>query len=223
MEGRRDPPLQSHPSSNLPKSDNDCYTLYKPQGNENPWTNPFLSAGTTTNSNHGTVPKATIQPFYHSQPHITTLWPKRHYKSFSVTPKSICNRPNYTHKINAKALHKQKKPSKSRRITQRPKKRKLRHIEQTNNINARQETYHSEKCCIEQFGVQANPRLSIRQNFNKAIKNKNLNTPMLPTNLTFHNLTAPGSLPPNTKQLLGLNLKFCIANNLLPNTIKKKL
>jgi len=46
---------------------------------------------------------------------------------------------------------------------------------------------------------------------------------MLPTNLTFHNLTAPGSLPPNTKQLLGLNVKFCIANNLLPNTINKTM
>jgi hypothetical protein len=143
MENRRDPPLQSNPSSNPPKSDNDCYTLYKSQGNENPWANPFLSASTTTNSHNGAIHKATIQPFYHSQPHIAGLWPKRHYESFSVTPESICNQPTYTHKTNAEALHKQKKPSKSRRITQRRKKRKLKHIEQTKSIYARQETYHS--------------------------------------------------------------------------------
>jgi hypothetical protein len=56
-------------------------------------------------------------------------------------------------------------------------------MEQANNINAKQEIYHAKKRCIEQFGFQANPRLSIRQNFSTAIKNENLNTPMLPTNL----------------------------------------
>jgi len=96
-------------------------------------------------------------------------------------------------------------------------------MEQTKRINAKQETYHAKKRCIEQFGFQANPRSSIRQNFNTAIKNENLNTPMLPTNLTFHDLTIPGSLPPNTKQLLGLNLKFCVASNFLPNTINKTI
>jgi hypothetical protein len=96
-------------------------------------------------------------------------------------------------------------------------------MEQTNNSNAKQETYHAKKRCIEQFGFQANPRSSIRQNFNTAIKNENLSTPMLPTNLTFHDLTTPGSLPPNTKQLLGLNLKFCVASNFLPNTINKTI
>jgi len=96
-------------------------------------------------------------------------------------------------------------------------------MEQTKRINAKQETYHAKKRCIEQFGFQANPCSSIRQNFNTAIKNENLNTPMLPTNLTFHDLTIPGSLPPNTKQLLGLNLKFCVASNFLPNTINKTI
>lgn len=47
--------------------------------------------------------------------------------------------------------------------------------------------------------------------------------PRLPTNLTFHNLAQPGQLPPDTKLLLGLNLKFCIASNTLPNVISKTI
>jgi len=44
-----------------------------------------------------------------------------------------------------------------------------------------------------------------------------------PTNLAFHNLCKANSLPPGTRQLLGLNLKFCLASNQLSYNPKKSL
>ena len=44
-----------------------------------------------------------------------------------------------------------------------------------------------------------------------------------PTNLTFHNLCTSGKIPLGTKELLGLNLNFCIATDKLPYNIPKTL
>jgi hypothetical protein len=49
-------------------------------------------------------------------------------------------------------------------------------------------------------------------------------TYLQPLNLTYHNLCAPHiKLPLGTKQLLGLNLKFCLAANKLPDNIKSTI
>ena len=51
-------------------------------------------------------------------------------------------------------------------------------------------------------------------------------TPMTynqPTNLAFHNLCKENQLPLGAKQLLGLNLKFCLASNKLSYTPKRTL
>jgi hypothetical protein len=51
-------------------------------------------------------------------------------------------------------------------------------------------------------------------------------TPMTynqPTNLAFHNLCKENQLPLGAKQLLGLNLKFCLASNKLSYTPKRML
>ncbi|MFN9982586.1 MAG: hypothetical protein ACK53Y_21845, partial [bacterium] len=42
-------------------------------------------------------------------------------------------------------------------------------------------------------------------------------------NLTFHNLCKKQKLPIGSKELLGLNLKFCIASKTLPNDINKTI
>ncbi|MFN9980721.1 MAG: hypothetical protein ACK53Y_12425, partial [bacterium] len=44
-----------------------------------------------------------------------------------------------------------------------------------------------------------------------------------PTNRAFHNLCKANSLPPGTRQLLGLNLKFCLALNHLNYNPKNSL
>jgi hypothetical protein len=44
-----------------------------------------------------------------------------------------------------------------------------------------------------------------------------------PRNLTFHNLCKTNHLPPGTKSLLGLNLKYCLSSNTLPNDINSTM
>jgi hypothetical protein len=44
-----------------------------------------------------------------------------------------------------------------------------------------------------------------------------------PRNLTFHNLCKDIKLPIGTKALLGINLKFCLANNTINQDISKTL
>jgi hypothetical protein len=74
--------------------------------------------------------------------------------------------------------------------------------------------------CLANFGFCSNPSYTLQKNFNIALKNENT-SPLStqPNNLTFHNLACENKLPLGTKQLLGLNLKFCIATNPLKNNI----
>jgi hypothetical protein len=74
-----------------------------------------------------------------------------------------------------------------------------------------------------QYGFQANSCLSLQHNFNQAVKNDCYTLTLLPKNLAFHDLTASGNTPPNTKQLLGQNLNFCIAQNTLPYKIDETM
>jgi len=114
---------------------------------------------------------------------------------------------------------KQKKLAKSRRISQRRKKRELKQACKTKRISAQQAAFHLKKRCLIQYGFQANSCLSLQLNFNQAVKNDYYTPTLLPKNLAFHDLTTSGNIPPNTKQLLGLNLNFCVAQNTLPYKI----
>ena len=62
------------------------------------------------------------------------------------------------------------------------------------------------------YGFHANPDRSITYNFNQAIRTRDhrliLNQP---TNLSYHNLCTLQQPPSNVGQLLGLNLKYCVA------------
>jgi hypothetical protein len=75
------------------------------------------------------------------------------------------------------------------------------------------------QCYALHYGFTANPRTSLQQNFNNTIKNTVGYEKKQPTNSTFHNLCTINKIPLGTKQLLGLNLNFCLASNKIPNSI----
>jgi len=86
-----------------------------------------------------------------------------------------------------------------------------------------QKAYHTEQYCLRTFGFQANAKLPLQQNFNLALKKVNAIPLQQPSNLTFHNLCKDTKLPIGAKALLGLNLKFCLANNSINQDISKTL
>jgi hypothetical protein len=93
----------------------------------------------------------------------------------------------------------------------------------TKRISTQQAAFHLKKRCLTQYGFQANSRLWLQHNFSQAVKNGYYTSTLLPKNLAFHDLTTSGNIPPNTKQLLGLNLNFCVAQNTLPYKIDETM
>jgi hypothetical protein len=75
--------------------------------------------------------------------------------------------------------------------------------------------------CQKNYGFCSDPNRSIQKNFNKALKNAPSPLYLQPKNLTFHNLCKDNKLPPGTRQLLGLNLKFCLSSSNISNNINK--
>jgi hypothetical protein len=75
--------------------------------------------------------------------------------------------------------------------------------------------------CLQSYGFQANPALPLPNNFQTALSTLTPTDFKQPKNLTFHNLCKENSLPIGSKTLLGLNLKFCLSANTLPNDIKQ--
>jgi hypothetical protein len=108
---------------------------------------------------------------------------------------------------------------KSRRITQRWKRRMAKHQAIKNNTILAQTLKNTEALCQSNFGLQANPHLSLQANFNRALLHSSHPTLNLPIHLTFHNLCTLNTVPIGTQQLLGLNLKYCIAPNTIPDNI----
>jgi hypothetical protein len=109
----------------------------------------------------------------------------------------------------------------SRRIEQRFLKRCFKKKEAKLNEHLTLKLQHTKRFCLKNFGIHANPNKSLQENFNNSIKLNPAPTYLQPLNLTYHNLCAPHiKLPLGTKQLLGLNLKFCLAANKLPDNIK---
>ncbi len=74
-------------------------------------------------------------------------------------------------------------------------------------------------CCLTYFGFHTDPEKTIQENFNKAVNNNPSPLFEQPTNLAFHNLCSKNKLPTGTKELLGLNLSFCLASKQLQNNI----
>jgi len=75
--------------------------------------------------------------------------------------------------------------------------------------------------CLKKFGFIADPKLPLRKNFKKRIHIRQSPLFRQPSNLAFHNLCSNNNIPTGTKQLLGLNLKYCLSTNHLNNNINK--
>jgi hypothetical protein len=115
--------------------------------------------------------------------------------------------------------------SKSRRLAQRRRKRYLKM--ETNKIRNPQRLKHflqhlSTRCQID-YGFCANPNHSIQKNFNETITSQPSPLHLQPKYLTFHNLCQKNKTPIGTRQLLGLNLKFCLSGSHTFNNINNTM
>jgi hypothetical protein len=93
------------------------------------------------------------------------------------------------------------------------------------SIPFNQTLFHTKQHCLFNYGFMANPQLSLQKNFNTALRGITKYNKHQPANATFHNLFTDNKIPLGIKQLLGLNLKFCLApkklQNTIPNTIRR--
>jgi hypothetical protein len=104
---------------------------------------------------------------------------------------------------------------KSRRLTQRCQKRQKKKAE----LKTKRVLSHLQRHTItnlhNKYGYVCNPDKTLTQNFNSLL-HSSLNN--LPLNSTYHNLCTTIQPLVGTRELLGLNLKFCIASrNFKPN------
>lgn len=113
--------------------------------------------------------------------------------------------------------------TKSRRLVQQRKQRLIKKVINKHNCNgiglARK--YHTEQYCLHNFGFCANPAQSISKNFKSALGTTPLHSWLQPKNLAFHNLCKQQKLPTGAKELLGLDLKFCLSSIKITNDIHK--
>jgi len=75
--------------------------------------------------------------------------------------------------------------------------------------------------CLTNYGFYAKPEYNIQKNFNLCISQAQSSLCTQPTNFQFHNLCKENVFTSGTRQLLGLNLKFCISSNQSKNNINK--
>jgi hypothetical protein len=109
----------------------------------------------------------------------------------------------------------------SRRIAQRRAKRHAKKVTKKANLPFQQAQYHITQQCNHNYGFTANPHYSKQINFKQVMTTKPPITYCQPHNLTYHNLCTINKIPPGTKQLLGLNLKYCLSTNHLHQDINK--
>jgi hypothetical protein len=91
------------------------------------------------------------------------------------------------------------------------------------NIPLNQAAFHTAQRCKKYYGFLANPNISLQHNFNNTIIQADTIPLLQPFNLTFHNLCKVNDIPKGTKELLGLNLKYCISTNAMQQNINKTM
>jgi hypothetical protein len=108
----------------------------------------------------------------------------------------------------------------SRQTTQRRKNRKINKELTTNQQWLENKLLRTQQNCKKTFGFCSKPDQSKRKNFNNAIAALPSNMCTQPSNLTFHNLCTNQQLATRSRQLLGLNLSFCLAPRTFHGNIK---
>ncbi|MFN9979131.1 MAG: hypothetical protein ACK53Y_04420, partial [bacterium] len=82
---------------------------------------------------------------------------------------------------------------------------------------------HTTLLCQKAYGFTANPSFSLQKHFRTAIATPSSPYFKQPKQLTFHNLCRDATLPVGSKNLLGLNLKFCLSTKTLTNDINQTM
>jgi len=113
--------------------------------------------------------------------------------------------------------------NKSRRIAQRQLKRNKNKEQSQLSRKIQRHFLHTKKNCLSNYGFCSDPLSSIQKNFNTALTALTSYPNKQPSNLTFHNLCLQNELPPGTKHLLGLNLKYCLTSNKLDDGLNNTL
>jgi len=115
--------------------------------------------------------------------------------------------------------------NKSRRQAQRRKKRyaKRKDLQRLSENQIKVALARTVRNCRTIYGFCADPSLSLHQNFRKAINTQPPRDFLQPQNLKFHSLCTENHLPLGSKELLGLNLKFCLASQQVKNNINKTI
>jgi hypothetical protein len=116
----------------------------------------------------------------------------------------------------------------SRRISQRRYKRKNKKtkIKKQNTSYEKiliQKLNLAKQRCQFNFGFYSDPQRTLQKNFNFQITKTHSPLHAQPSNLAFHNLCTYDKLPLGTRQLLGLNLNFCLASKNSKTNLNKTI
>jgi hypothetical protein len=151
------------------------------------------------------------------------MWPPGKTHSVPKTLQTLQTK-NKRQKNKKQRKNKKHKPkSKSRRITQRCVKQNNKLNKQKQNAPFKNSLNLTKIRCFSNYGFCANPKHTLQLNFNNAIHTETPTPHSQPTNLAFHNLCTQNVTPVGTKQLLGLNLNYCLATKQIPNNMNKPI
>ncbi len=174
------------------------------------WDNPSLQSLPIPKSNSSQLPKYLIKPIKSPQcatEYTESIHRDSHTKQHPLL-QSLCGSPQQQ-----KIL----KPKKTKKVSRRLAQRRNKRITANNNKTSPKNKYlqrllqRTKESCLQTFGFTANPNLSLQKNFNITMQTVPSKLLLQPKNLTFHNLCKDFKLPIGSKELLGLNLKFCLA------------
>jgi hypothetical protein len=163
------------------------------------------------------------QPETNSLPSTYRKQKEKPFQQLNYQPHTLLKKHTKKHpNINTKKCEIITK-NKSRRITQRRLKRNKNKEQSQLSRKIQRLFLHTKKNCLSNYGFCSDPSSSIQKNFNTAITALTSYPNKQPSNLTFHNLCQQNELPPGTKHLLGLNLKYCLTSNKLDDGVNNTL
>jgi hypothetical protein len=176
------------------------------------WDNSSLQSFPIPKSYSSQLPKRLIKSIKFPKcttEHTKSIHQDSHTKQHPLL-QSLCSSPQRQEILKPKKVKKVKKVS--RRLVQRRNKR----IATNKKTPPKNRYLHTllqwtKESCLQTFGFIANPNLSLQKNFNITIQTVPSHLFLQPKNLTFPNFCKDFTLPTGSKELLGLNLKFCLA------------
>jgi len=185
------------------------------------WDNPSLQSPSLLKSKYPQFPKCLVESTKLLQ-HAKECPESFQWESY--TKQHPSHQPFFGSSQQPKILKSKKTNKTSRRLAQRRNKRRALKNRNPSMIKYTQPLLrYTENRRLINFGFIADPNSSLQKNFNIAIQKAPSHLFLQPKNLTFHNLCKVNTLPPGSRELLGLNLKFCLASKNIPDDINKTM